>query len=84
MSSRNDVRTLTCVEDVYGYLTSKVVPEVLHEPIEHVVVLFDRIFRFRENVLSKSLPCDDGRSSRRSKAQRLIKTYNSSWSTNNF
>jgi hypothetical protein len=86
MSSHNDVRTLTRIVDVYGYVTSKVVPEALHELIEHVIVLFDRIFRFRghEDVPSKSLPCDDGRSSRRYKAQQLVKTYKSSWSTNNF
>jgi hypothetical protein len=84
ISTHNDVRTLTRMVDVYGYVTNKVVPEVLHELIEHVIVLLDRIIRFREDVLSKSLPCDDGRSSRRYEAQQPIKTYNSSWSPNNF
>jgi hypothetical protein len=73
MSSHNDVRTLTCIVDVYGYVTSKVVPEVLHELIEHVIVLFDRIFRVGNYVLSKSLPCDGGRSSRRYKRNSLLR-----------
>jgi hypothetical protein len=54
---------------MYGYVVSDLVPEVLHEPIEHVIVFLDRIFRFPENILSKSTPCDNGKSSRRYKAQ---------------
>jgi uncharacterized FlgJ-related protein len=82
MSSHKDDQTLTRMVDVYGYVASNLVPEVLHELIEHVIVLFDRIFRFREYVLSKSLPCDDGISSRRCRAQQLVKTYKISWSPN--
>jgi hypothetical protein len=45
---------------MYGYVVSDLVPEVLHERIEHVIVLLDRIFRFPENILSKSNPCENG------------------------
>jgi hypothetical protein len=54
---------------MYGYVVSDLVPEVLHEPIEHVIVLLGRIFRFRDNILSVSAPCDYGRSSRQYGAQ---------------
>jgi hypothetical protein len=60
------------VMDVYGYVVSNLVPEVLHEPIEHITVLLDSICRFREHIFSKSVPCDDGRSLRRSRAQQLL------------
>jgi hypothetical protein len=59
------------VVDVYGYVVGNLVPEVLHEPIEHITVFLDRICRFREDVFSESLPCGDGRSLRRYRAQQL-------------
>jgi hypothetical protein len=69
MSSHKDVRTLTHTVEVYGYVVSSFVPEVLHELIEYVTVLLDRICRFRDDVLSKSAPCDDDRSSRQYRVQ---------------
>jgi len=66
MSSHKDVRTLTRTVDMYVYIMSDL---VLHEPIEHIIVLLDRIFRFPDNVLSTSAPCDNGRSSRQYRAQ---------------
>jgi hypothetical protein len=42
--------------EAHGYFTSNVVPEVVHELIEGITVLFGGIFRFREDVLSKSFP----------------------------
>jgi hypothetical protein len=68
MSSHKDVRTLTRTVDMYGYVVSDLVP-VLHERIEHVIVLLDRIFRFPENILSKSNPCENGESLRRYRVQ---------------
>jgi hypothetical protein len=59
------------VVDVYGYVVSNLVTEVLHEPVEHVTVLLNRICRFREDVFSESLPCGDGGSLRRYEAQQL-------------
>jgi hypothetical protein len=64
MSSHKDIRTLTRTVDMYDYVVSDLVPEFLHERIEHVIVLLDRIFRFQDNVLSKFAPCDNSRSSR--------------------
>jgi hypothetical protein len=86
MSSHKDVPTLTCtvdvygyvldmcayVVDVYGYVASNLVPEVLHEPIEHVTVLLDSIRRFREHIFSESFPCDDGGTLRRYRAQQVL------------
>jgi hypothetical protein len=52
---------------MYGYVVSDLGP---HEPIEHVIVLLDRIFRFPENILSKSNPCENGESLRRYRVQQ--------------
>jgi hypothetical protein len=58
MSSYKDVRTFTCMVDVYSYIASDLVPEVLHEHIQlqHVTVLLDCSIHFRDKVLSESLP----------------------------
>jgi hypothetical protein len=72
------------VVDMYSYVASNLVPEALHEPIEHVIVLFDRIFRFQDDVLSKSVPCDNVKSSTRYRAQQRVETHKNSWFPNNF
>jgi hypothetical protein len=60
------------VVDVYSYVMSNLVSEILHEPIEHVTVLLDGNCRFGDDVFSESLPCDDGRSLRRYRAQHRV------------
>jgi hypothetical protein len=68
MSIHNDVRTFTCTVDVYGYVASDLVPEVLHQRIQHVAVLLDRIVSFGDDVLSESLPYDHGERLRQCKS----------------
>jgi hypothetical protein len=53
-----NVRTLTRTVDMYDYVVSDLVPEFLHERIEHITVLLDRISRSQDNVLSKIAPCE--------------------------
>jgi hypothetical protein len=60
MSSHKVVQTFTCTVDVYGYIASDLVPEVLHQHIQHITVLLNCIVRFGNDVLSESLPCDHG------------------------
>jgi len=84
MSSHKYIRILTRTVDVYGDVASNLVSKVLHEHIQYVTVLLNRIFRFRDDVLSESLPCDNGRNLKRCKAQQLVKIHKSSWFPNSF
>jgi hypothetical protein len=84
MSIHKDVRTFTCTVDVYGYVASDLVSEVLHQRIQHVAVLLDRIVSFGDDVLSESLPCDSGRSLRQCEVQQLAITHRNSSSPSNF
>jgi hypothetical protein len=58
--------------DVYSYIASDLVPEVLHEHIQHVTVLLDCSIHFRDKVLSESLPCDHGEASDNAKRSSLL------------
>jgi hypothetical protein len=51
---------------------SNLVSEILHEPIEHVTVLLDGVCRFRYDVFSESLPCDDRGRLRWYRMQQLV------------
>jgi hypothetical protein len=53
------------------YVVSNLVPEVVHELIKYITVLFDHIVHFQEDIHSKSLHCDYGRSSRLYRVQQL-------------
>lgn len=47
---------LTCMVGINGYVPSNLVPKVLHERIQHIVVPLDFIICFSEDVFSESLP----------------------------
>jgi hypothetical protein len=59
MKRPNRVRILTRTSDEDGHVPINLVPKLLHESIQSVTVLFDDVIGFRENVFSKSLPCDN-------------------------
>jgi hypothetical protein len=47
---------LTCMVGINGYVPSDLVPKILHERIQHIVVPLDFIICFSEDVFPESLP----------------------------
>jgi len=57
--------------DINSYVPSNLVPEVLHELVQHIAVPLNLIICFSENVFPESLPFYDSRRMSMWNVQRL-------------
>lgn len=62
-------KMLTCLVNEEGYVPNDLVAEILHQHIQHIIVLLNCIICFRSDVLSKSDPYDDDKKLRICKAR---------------